>query len=708
MRLIFKTFLVLILMSYISISHGFAKQSVSIIFTTNLEGDFLVNENGPAQQDPMLNIAEMILSAKKTKPIDLYLDLGNAFYPGLLSKFSYGSLVMDFLDILGCNATLISSKDLHIGIDSLESISQKKSTALLSANISIGANLVFKPYTIYSHGDTRIAILGISSSQIRFDIAEKNIYNIELKNESEAISLQLKDIKAKGIRHVILLSGLELEDTLELLKTHQQIDMAVCGGDSSGKLYNSQATRIDMLDGRSVLMLQEKNACYFLDVSVDNRISIEHLEKRIITDATSVRRPVNTAYENFCTRLAHWRKRFNKEETVILTNPDTEYPIDNDRFCFLLRDTYNAEIAIVNKDTLTASIFKGKIQQSDILNTIHNDYPIFVFNLSGDDLKQVYSKQTDMIVNGFKDGLIQGYPVENKRQYRVVCPQASFDTIGYILGKPISYQNTWKNVTDHVMADIKGKQILFKNNFSYLDKRFRTTVDVFLANYYNTSSVNRTDNIAPPAGKPTNTYKQWGMENRIFFCLYNKMHRLTLSPYILYAKQSDTYLQNQLKGTLIYNWNLRPSFQPYHKSQIDTVIQEEAGIERPISIRETFGIDATIKRLKIKIGTGFEKKVQGPSEEGIYGFEGVSSFDYELWKDIKYSFDLDMFSSPFKSDGGYLYSEVINAVTFPFSQYMGFSLKHKWFYYDSTINKKDYSNIQFLASIDLRTDLKLW
>jgi len=197
-----------------------------------------------------LLLAQAMMNERGTKKIDLYLDLGNAFYPGPIAKYSSGSVIMDFFSTFLCDATLISSKDMQIGADTLESLGKGKKTRLLSATIYRDERPLFDPYIIYSKGRSSIAILGISSQRIRFDCGRETSLQRPDPEQAEKLEPFLEEIERKGVSHIILLTGMSLRDTVNLLTTYTQIGMAICGGDNMGELYTGQASRIEMSDGR--------------------------------------------------------------------------------------------------------------------------------------------------------------------------------------------------------------------------------------------------------------------------------------------------------------------------------------------------------------------------------------------------------------------------------------------------------------------------
>jgi 2',3'-cyclic-nucleotide 2'-phosphodiesterase (5'-nucleotidase family) len=681
-----------------------AGEEFSIFVTSNLGGRFSVNETDE-NKESMLVLAQSMLSERKIRKADIYIDLGNAFYPGLLSKYSYGSVMMDFFNFFSCDAVLVSSKDLRIGIDNLQFLSSGKKTDLLSANIVRNKKTIFTPYFIRYKGNTSVAFTAISSKKINFDIAEKNIYGIKLKNESEALNETIRDIESRGISHIVLLSGLGIKDTVSLLSRYKQIQLALCGGDNTGDLFSDKASRIDLADGRTVLLLPEGDMFYSLNLRLDGQISVSNLRR--ITPA-----PVkiySRDYSDFVNRLALWKEKFKAENEQVISSTDNKKIIINDiRLSGLLRDKYNSEIAIVERNTILESTFSRDIKRSDLLHVVNIDYNIFIFNLKGEDLKNIPGDET-LLIDGVNGDKIQGYSINDARIYRIAATQPAFEKVEQILRKDIPYQNTWTNITDIITSDFKEKHILFLNDYSYLDKYFRATVDFYLSNFFENNIVKRSNSFETPPGQAEENYKRWGLENKIDLTIYNRYHRILLSPYMFYERQDEQYINNLLRGTLTYNLNLYNIIKPYQKSQADTVIKETDGL-RPVILRETIGIDAITDNLQSKVGVGFEKYTHDPDQNPVYGIEFLIGYKLPFLNYFSYSFNIDSFISArsLKKTKRHIRSELLNSLSASINQFLSISLKYRWFYYYSGENMARYENYQTIISADLRTDFKIW
>ena len=170
-------------------------KTVTLLLTTNLEGRFIPEIEGQETKDPMVLLGQSIIMESRREKI-FYFDLGNSFYPGVLSKQNYGAPMMDFFSYIRCRSTLVSSMDLRIGVSSLEFLQSHSETQLLSGNILKENNTLFKPYIIEEMGGRKIAFLGLSSKKILIDIAEKNIYKIGIEDEAKQINAVRREIES--------------------------------------------------------------------------------------------------------------------------------------------------------------------------------------------------------------------------------------------------------------------------------------------------------------------------------------------------------------------------------------------------------------------------------------------------------------------------------------------------------------------------------
>ncbi len=692
-----------------------AKKRMSLLLTGNLEGRFSLDEENQEQNDPLLLLGQSIVRERKTRRIDIYLDLGNAFYPGALSKYSYGSIMYDFFQYFDCSATLISSSDVIIGVDNLAFLQEEKKTRLLSANIVRDGRTLYDP--VFEHtidGDT-VAFIGISSQRVLFDIAEKSVYRLTLEDEKTALRRSVDLLKGRGVKHIVLLSGLDIEENVRLLKSVKEIDLVLCGGDGAGRLHGKKMNRVDFSDGRAIVFLQKRRGYYLLDLSLDERVSAGKLRFMPLQFINTRDR----SYRQFLNRLSIWKRKFKEEENTLITAAAEESVIDNRRVAHLLRDRFRSEISIVGSNTVDRTVLKGDIKRFQLYRMINDEYTIFVYDITGAELKRLAKFSKRALITGYDAGKVQGYPVSDTRQYRVSSTQRVFDMVKGRLKREIPYANTWMNITEVLVDDLKDEKMLFRDDYGYLDRRFRMTVDLFISNFFDYSVISRKEEEPVPPGKPDITYRRWGMEDKIDLTVYNRYHQFILTPYIYYIEEEvhdgeKQYLQNLLRGTFFYNVNLDYIVRPYHKSQCDTVARDVDGL-RPTIVRETFGANilttGAFFRIEGNIGAGFEKQVHDPVDDPIYGVEAILKLQVTFLKLFTYSLSVDTFLAKRELNAGevdHFRSETENGLSFALNSFLSLSLKHKWFYLYRKEYDDRYENSQFLATLDIKTDFKIY
>jgi hypothetical protein len=704
----FSCILVFLLAPFLLSTSVLAETHFSILVTSNLQGKFSLDIENQDTTDPLLILGQNIVF-DRNNGIDLYLDMGNALYPGILSKYSFGSIMVDFLDYFSCAAVLVSSKDLQVGTKNLEFMQKSKKVRFLSSNIEQAGKPIFTSWFAADIAGSRIAFLGISSPKVRFDVAEKDLYDYGLVEAQEALAPQIKDIRAAGIKHIVLLSGQTLKDTAQILETHPDIGMALCGGDYTDQFLAGKASRVDLIDGRSIVMADDSVDYYRLNLVIDDILKVQAFEPRRAQPIPTK----NFLYQEFKNRLTLWKEKFQDDEDRLVAKlSDMEYGVDDLRFGHLLRDRFNCELGVVEENTINQVSVKQAVRHSDFLSMVNRDYNIFLISLTGDEIKTVQKQKEGLVIAGMDAGTdteIQGSPLVGSRLYHVAASQLAMQKIQRLLGKQIDYSNTWMTVTDLLVDDLKTKRIILRKDYDYLDRRFRTTIDASLSNFIDDSSVKKGNNIETPAGQPAKSYNKWGLENTIDMTIYNKYHRFVLTPYMLYSRQDDSYLNNILRGTFLYDYNLSETFKPYNKLRYDTVVEEVDGL-RPSFLRETMGISTVYKYVSGKLGFGFEQQVQDPSEAALYGIELIVGARIPFLSHFTYVFDLDTFTGILGEDGGpwQTRSEINNAISAHLNSYMSLSFRHKYFYFNEDATGESYQNSQFITSLDFKSDWKFW
>ena len=588
-------------------------EPVTLILTSNLEGRFIPDIQGQETRDPMILMGRSI-AMETRRGAALYFDLGNSFYPGVLSKQNYGGAMMDFFSHFRCRSTLVSSMDLRIGVPSLEFLQRGSGTRLLSANIMKDRTPLFTPYVIQEIQGRRIAFVGLSSKKILFDIADKNVFHITIEDEARVLKSVMAELEQKSVTDVILLSGLAYRDNMRLLNAFPSIRLVISGGDHRGILTGGRVVRVELADRRSIITVPPDLGYCLLTLSLDNGITVSDFQFK-----KPAPYPVDDEqYRDFIGRITQWKKQFAAEQDMTLTRIRKPARLDQGRVAHLLQDFSSAEVAIVKNTTVAPMDLANDVRLIDVLSAINDNYAVYTYRLSGEDMTSIRGFLEHYAVAGYRDHLIQGYIVMPRRMYTVVSTQTVFEEIEKKLQKRIAFTNTWKTIPDILISDLRGRKAVLREDFRYLEDRFRYMIDVFFSAYYEASRIIVDRGIKVPVGETSRSYTKWGVEGKIDFIFYNRYHMITVTPYINYLRQDSDYLKNLVRGTVTYIPNLHRIVNPYVKSQLDTVLLPVRGatlpakvsdydslnqfmkyrkLYRPITIRETAGMNIHTKFL---------------------------------------------------------------------------------------------------------------
>jgi 2',3'-cyclic-nucleotide 2'-phosphodiesterase (5'-nucleotidase family) len=687
---------------YVFHSYCFAYETLTIIATGNLRGNFSLDTDESA--DPLLKVARGIIAERSAKPVDCYVDLGNAFSPGALSRYSYGAAMLDFFEYVQCDAVLVGSRDVAVGLKNLELASRMRPTQLLSINIVIDNKPIFKPYWILQKAGIKVGFIGITSSKSIFDVAEKKVLSASLAAYRDYLTMTIESLQAMGCKYIIVLSGLSGAENIAIMKDYPAIDLILAGGDASGIYYDVYSPRVDLEDGRSIITLVRAGGHYSVRLMLKEKITIEKIYFSEADQKVS-----DSAYNELVERVNLWKERYAQAGAAAIADNFPATDISSVTIAHLLRHYYKSEVAVVDVTDVFSTRLEGTITSIDVQRIVQNDFTVFTYRLSGKQLNTI-SSASSLIFSGLANGKVQGRPIEGDRMYTIASTQSAYDVIADLAGADIPYTNTWIPLSDIITNDLKSKRSVAEKDFSYLDNRIRMTVDINLSNLYDNSDVSTNDTASTPPGMPSKTYKKWGFEDSADIAFYNQYHRLMLTPYIYYMRQDDQYLQNLLRGTLFYTYLFNPYINPYHKSQVDTVVVTKDDNLRPILFRETVGASFTYSYFTGRFGVGFEKQTQDPEEQILYGAESILQIQIPFLDYFMYTFNLDNFiSRPENNNGNYqIRTEIKNTLSVTVTSWLALSIRHRWFYYNPLATQISYKYTQILISLDVKAKFKVF
>lgn len=143
---------------------------------------------------------------------------GDFLQGGSLGSISRGEYIVRLMNLVGYDAIALGNHEFDYGLDRLYEISDMLDTKPICANFKkIGEGECFKPYSIVSYGDVKIAYIGITtpstpektSFPTQFVDENKNpIYTFSKDDMAEVVQESIDKARAEGADLVIALSHL--------------------------------------------------------------------------------------------------------------------------------------------------------------------------------------------------------------------------------------------------------------------------------------------------------------------------------------------------------------------------------------------------------------------------------------------------------------------------------------------------------------------
>ncbi len=201
------------------------KKNLSLFFSNNING-----ETHPCgcRKHPLGGLAQVAgyLHSKKEEP-SLYVDTGDTFFPSpsfpksveASLKFTAKALAKS-LSELNLKYFVPGDQDLAAGLDFLKEITKTNKITILLSN----SKLNFKPYEVFSYGDTNFYFIGTANP----NIYKKNQLNLTDQVFGIAKALEkIKELKTSKPKKIILLSHSGMEVDKDLAKKFPEINWII-------------------------------------------------------------------------------------------------------------------------------------------------------------------------------------------------------------------------------------------------------------------------------------------------------------------------------------------------------------------------------------------------------------------------------------------------------------------------------------------------
>lgn len=674
-----------------------AGKELTFYLTANTGGRFPLGSE--LHENDLMRLAAYLRAARQKNPAAYHLDLGNAFFPGRLSRFSFGSLTADYLQMLGLDAGLVAAGDLNIGAESLDYIRRARGIRLLSANIFRDKSPLFEPYALFNRGGVKTALVGLTSNKSLVAYAEAQLLALHVDPPESALGATLAQVALEKPDLTIAMTGVPLRDGIVLLSRNPQIDILLCGGDAEGSLGKEAVRQVELPDGRRVIAMPRENPLMRIVLRQDGKRWI--LAEREIVDLGNTADTV-VIPPTFERRLGLWQKWYAASENAAAENVTFQpFRLSPQFSAASLRSAFACDVAYVEDDDLDGGEAAVVKKLQDVRYAVQNDYDVFTFRLTGSELRQFYQKNPGLVFSGMTGQVVTGYPIRDNVRYRVCATQRGME---YALNgdRRATGRNQWVGITDAVTRTLEAK---ITDPDRHADSRFRFLALINLSNVYETGRVVNASKIDTPPGQAADSYFKWGLENDVNFLFYNRRHSFSFNPYIFYVRQMDQIIRNLLRADLTYTFNTEWYLRPYQRNRIDTVVVPVNG-QRPSFLRETVGAEFSYKVFTGRLGGGLEKEILDPVNDPNWGFEASVGVLWPFYTNLQYKLAFDSFSSRTYQDFWRHRIEIANSIILTIAAPITFTVSHRWYYLYLGSVADFYNSSVLLFSLDVRTTWK--
>ena len=247
-----------------------AKESfIDVITTNDLHGflgeqdAYFMNPNFPPKILGASALYKYIKDIEEELPNEsddiLIFDGGNFFQGHPLGIIDSGKTVIKWMNKVGYDAIVPGSNDFLFGYENLLSLSSIANFPFLSCNIKYEDTdeLLFKPYEIINIKGLKVGVLGLSNSNIKETVLEKNIKGIKIESSIDSMNFWVSKLVG-NVDIIILLTSsgvpwdrdevyedfINLTESERLIQEHlnsielgyyaEDIDVIVSGGISKG------------------------------------------------------------------------------------------------------------------------------------------------------------------------------------------------------------------------------------------------------------------------------------------------------------------------------------------------------------------------------------------------------------------------------------------------------------------------------------------
>ncbi len=375
-------------------AQGAPEGDLVILHTNDIHGGFLAEKQEGREGEPARHVGGFraldtwLRAHRKDYPASLLLDAGDLMTGNPICETQrdgiYGVDLVEMMNLVGYDATVIGNHDLDDGLSNLEGLIKVFRFPVLAANLTrIDGSLVApEPYHLYPVGPFKVGVIGLVWDGYAKVVGAATMAKLQVASAAETAKRWIAELDPKT-DVIILLTHQGLDHDRELAQhLGPEVDLIVGGHSHAALSQPVMANGIPIVQAGCSLNLLGKVTLHVKD---DKAVSVrgELIRLEETGEPGPEMQALVTANE---TRVM---EKFGEVIGVLENGWSRNYYGESSLGNFVtdcLREKYGADFAVMNSGSLRKNLPAGDIRRIDLYEIYPFANPVVRFEITGAEL----------------------------------------------------------------------------------------------------------------------------------------------------------------------------------------------------------------------------------------------------------------------------------------------------------------------------------
>lgn len=614
--------------------HGEALPGAAgILFTWDAEGRLPIAGSFP--EDSLADSAQTLrrwagISETAGSKGSLVLDCGNTLFPGALSRYSYGRVMLEILAGAGVAAKRVTGGDFLLGREVLEDLARKSRTAFLAGNLLDSAgNAVFP-------GSKRLRLAGRDIEVYALlDGEEPGAWFIR------AAGLTVADPESALRR---MLAGISPQDsTLRIcllssaLAEHHPGILSVPGIKifAAGMTSDShQEISAKLRSGAEIVYVPAFPSGFGrLGFSAGSPLSSGQASLPFPYAWDSLTTGSPAALTSFSEMDRRWSRMYAETNGGVIREMDAPLATGQAEAAGnLLRERSGAEVACFDREIVGTRILPKKIRAEDLDRWVTASPDVYMVMVTGAELKNVVA-DAHAICAGARGGKVAGKSIGDEEKFSLALSE---DLLRAHLPAAVDAKShpqarLWpESLVEAIRLQLETRK---RNSWDFpeLESRWRLAGEWTVDGSRREVLVGNRDSVTTVPTAVSEPYSAWDVSMRAPFSIYNRTSSFDFDPEAEYARANGQVGENFLGLRLDYSYGSKPVLRPYGSLGYESYLGLVADEIRPARLRSSVGAKATKGEWTFSLGAAVEKTVSSRDPDPFGPLFSLAAEDSVPW-----------------------------------------------------------------------------